>query len=141
MEILEIITVHLTYDRRSPIACSLTCYSWHIVTVPHLHHTLITQTYDWEGDSKLMWPKPLWNVYDLGLLPLVKKFHISGARFLNLPIFSPKRLSWCTLRHFTALTNVQELGIDYLDIPGFIPKIDRYFGHFLPMVQSGPEET
>ena len=43
VEILEIITVHLTYDRRSLLACSLTCYSWHIVTVPHLHHTLITQ--------------------------------------------------------------------------------------------------
>jgi len=27
-------------------------------------------------------------------------------------------------------------GIDYLDIPSFIPKIQQYFGHFLPAVHS-----
>jgi len=138
VEILEMITVHLIYDKRSLLGCSLTCYSWYIVTVPHLHHTLITRTYCREPDKRIEWPKPLWDMYKLGLLPLVKKLHISGERFLDRdpPIFSPERFSWYTLPHFTALTNVQELGIDHLDIPGFIPKINRYFGHFLPTVRS-----
>ena len=141
VEILEMIIGHLIYDKRSLLACSMTCYSWYIVTVPHLHHTLITRAYFWDrvywdryrGPK---WPKPLRNVHNAGLLPLVKKFHIFGARFLNPPIFSSKRLSWCTLRHFTAFTNVQELGIDYLDISSFMPKIQRYFRCFLPTVRS-----
>ena len=135
------IIAHLIYDKRSLLACSLTCYSWYIVTVPHLHHTLITRAYFWDRVSwdkyrGPKWPKPLRNVHKTGLLPLVKKFHIFGARFLNPPIFSRKRLSWCTLRHFTAFTNVQELGIDYLDIPSFMPRIQRYFRCFLPTVHS-----
>jgi len=40
------------------------------------------------------------------------------------------------LRQFSALTNVQELGIEYLDIPKFMPGIRRYFGHFSPTVRS-----
>ena len=51
-------------------------------------------------------------------------------------IFSRKRLKLCTLHYFSALTNVRELGIDRLDIPSFMPRIQRYFGHFLPAVQS-----
>ena len=136
MEILEMIIVHLIYDTRSLIACSLTCYSWYTVTVHHLHHTLTTQTYDLFPDSKIKWPKPLLDVYRLGLFPLVKKFHICAADCSYHRLFSPKLFSRYTLRHFTAFTNVRELGIDYLDIPSFIPRINRYFGHFLPTVHS-----
>ncbi|KAF9647303.1 hypothetical protein BDM02DRAFT_3188131, partial [Thelephora ganbajun] len=49
---------------------------------------------------------------------------------------STKQLNWCTLHHFSTLTNVQDLGLDYLDIPSFIPRIQRYFGHFSLTVQS-----
>ena len=136
VEILEMIIVHLIYNTRSLLACSLTCYSLYIVTVPHPHHTLITQTYRRYPDRKLKLPKPLWDVYNLGLPPLVKKFHICGAERSDCRVFSPKLFSWCTLRHFTALANVQELGIDHLDIPSFIPRINRYFGHSLPTVHS-----
>lgn len=41
-----------------------------------------------------------------------------------------------TLRHFSALTGVRELEIDYLDIPNFMPQILRYFEHFSPTVRS-----
>ena len=27
-------------DTRALLACSMTCYSWYIAAVPHLHHTL-----------------------------------------------------------------------------------------------------
>ena len=94
MEILEMIIVHLIYDTRSLIACSLTCYSWYTVTVHHLHRALITQTYHRFPDSKPKWPKPLWDVYKLGLFPLVKKFHICGADYLYHRAFSPERFSW-----------------------------------------------
>ena len=35
-EVVEMIIAHLIYDTRSLLACSLTCYSWYIATVPHL---------------------------------------------------------------------------------------------------------
>ena len=50
--------------------------------------------------------------------------------------FSPRLFNCYILRRFTALTNVQELGIDGLNIPKFLPRIRRYFGHFLPTVRS-----
>jgi hypothetical protein len=127
---------HLICDSRTLLACSLTCYSWYIVVAPHIHHTLVTKTHSWDADTDLKWPKPLRNMHIIGLLPLVKKFHIRGASIYIIPIFSPKLLGWCTLFHFTALTNVQELGIDYLDIPSFIPRIRWYFGHFSLTVRS-----
>ena len=75
-------------------------------------------------------------MHRLGLLPLVKKFHVCKRSLYRIDIFSPKRLDYSTLRYFLALTNVQELGIDHLDIPSFMPKIQKYFGHFLPTVRS-----
>ncbi|KAF9643413.1 hypothetical protein BDM02DRAFT_3191679 [Thelephora ganbajun] len=137
-EIVEMIIVHLTYDTHSLLACSLTCYSWYIIAVCHLHHTLITQYCFPSIYLKLWWPKPLREANKLGLLPLVKKFHIHihVEQFCGPGKLSTKQLNWCTLRHFSTLTNVQELGVDYLDIPSFILRIQWYFGHFLPTVQS-----
>jgi hypothetical protein len=137
-EIVEMIIVHLIYDTRSLLACSLTCYSWYIATVPHLHHTLITPAYHWSMNKKFMWPKPLRNMHKLGLLSLVKKFQIEvdHLRAYHFRRFSSTRFNCCTLRHFFALTNVQELGIDHLDIPSFMPRIQRYFQHLSPTVRS-----
>jgi len=136
VEILEMIILHLIYDTRSLRACSLTCCSWYTIAVPHLHRNLSIQTYYRYWNSDFKWPRPLRDMCNLGLLPLVKKFHIGGADPPKLGLFSPMRFSWRTLHHFTTLTNVQELGIDYLDIPSFIPRIQQYFGHFLPTVHS-----
>jgi hypothetical protein len=135
-EILKMIIDHLICDSCTLLACSLTCYSWYIIVAPHIHHTLVTKTHPWYADTDPKWPKPLRNMHIVGLLPFVKKFHIRGAGVCGTPTFSPKLLSWCTLYHFTALTNVQELGIDYLDIPSFIPRIRWYFGHFSLTVRS-----
>ena len=41
-----------------------------------------------------------------------------------------------TLRHFVALSNVQDLWVDYLDIPSFWSGLQRHFRHFLPTVRS-----
>ena len=130
------IVAHLIYDKRSLLACSLTCYSWYIAAVPHLHHTLITPTYHASMKEKFKWPKPLRNMNRLGLLPLVKKFQIHRRKPRLFGGFSPKQLNRCILRHFHALTNVQELGIDYLDVPSFMPRIRQYFGGFCPTLRS-----
>ena len=40
LEVVEIIIAHLIYNKLSLLTCSLTCRSWYIATVPHIHHTL-----------------------------------------------------------------------------------------------------
>ena len=135
-EVVEIIIAHLVYDRRSLLACSLTCYSWYIAAVPHLHHTLTTLTSSrWERFS-IMWPKPLLFKYRLGLLPLVKKLCIRRGTVVDSVGFSPRRLNLCLLPRFYALTHVRELEIDSLDIPRFKPWVRLYFSHLVPTVQS-----
>lgn len=126
---------HLTHIRHTLLACSLTCYSWYIAAVPHLHHTLHADM--WPRQEKYQWPNPLRNARKLGLLPLVKRFRIHSINCgISEDPFSPKGFSLCTLRQFSRLTNVRELEIDGLDTPGFISKARRYFGHFLPTVRS-----
>ena len=130
------IIAHFIYDKPSLIACSLTCNSWYIAAAAHLHHTLITPTHSLCLNLNFMWPGSLWVMNALGLLPLVKKFQVREGTHLHHVRFSQLRFSYCTLYHFQALTNVQELGIEYLDIPSFMPKIRRYFNHFSPTVRS-----
>ena len=48
-------------------------------------------------------------------------------RLRSFPSIFPEQLNRSTLPHFLALTNVQELGIDYLEIHSFMPNIQRYF--------------
>ena len=127
--------IDLIYRRHDLLACSLTCYSWYIAILPRLHHTLIISTGPaWK--LKMVWPKPLQEKHKLGLLPFVKRLLIHGDNSLHSKEFSPQLFNCCILRHFFTLTNVQELGIDYLNIPKFMPRIRRYFGHFLPTVHS-----
>jgi len=124
-ELVELIISHFIRDTRTLLACSMTCYSWYIAAVPHLHYTLTIDT------LKRSWPR-LRNSYALGLLPLVKRF-----RFRTLcNHFTPKTLDKCTLRYFSALTNLQELGIDDLGVPSFMPNVQRYFGHFTKTLRS-----
>jgi len=73
-------------------------------------------------------------MHKFGLLPLVKKFQVLEAR--GECGFCLIQLGSRTLRHFSALTNVQDLGIDLLNIPEFMPSVQRCFGHFLPTVRS-----
>jgi hypothetical protein len=132
LEIVEIIIAYLRYDTRSLRACTLTCYSWYIAAVPHLHHILtIKYGYLWVG-WKFRWPNPIQHMHVLGLLPLVQEFRVN-ERYDGL---SSKSFNSRILRQFSALTNVQKLEIESLDIPSFMPRIRRYFGHFLPTVRS-----
>jgi hypothetical protein len=129
-EIVETIVAHLIYNSHSLRSCSLTCYSWYIAAVPHLYPTLIAAVgYRY---PRLRWPNPVLHMHRLGLLPFVKTVRICST----LQYFSPKRFNRSTLHQFSALTNVQHLEIGNLDIPSFMPRIQRYFGPFLPTVQT-----
>jgi hypothetical protein len=134
--LVTLIISHLIYDRRTLLACSATCYSWYITTAPHLHHTLTTDN-DYIGynpDKRYFWPRPLRRSYKLGLLPLVKRLRIrSGERGFHQ--FTPEQLGRRTLSYFSALTNLQELGIDYLQVSSFLPTIQRCFGHLSPTLR------
>ena len=120
---------YFIYDTRSLLACSTTCRSWYIAAVVHLHHSLATDDRIFPlKDGRYLWPGPLQNSYDLGLLPLVKRLSIR----LNYNKFT---LDDHTLRYFSALTNLQELGIDYFQVHHFMPNIQRYFGYFAPTLR------
>ena len=139
-EIVEMIINQLFYDPFSLRTCCLTCYSWYIAAVRHLHSALVTPTYRKHGDKKLWWPNSFRSMHKLGLLPLVKKFRIRGTHenpdSYGPTTFSPELFDRRILRQFSSLTNVRELGIDFLDISSFMPMIQRYFGHFLPTLRS-----
>ena len=138
-EIVEMIIANLIHDKYSLLVCSLTCYSWYIAAVPHLHHTLRTRIHAEPQNEKLWWPDSFLHKHKLGLLSSAKKFQVRGSNSDSHgpASFSSKLLfDRHVLRQFSALTNIRELGIDYLDIPSFMPKIRRYFRHFVPTVRS-----
>ena len=140
-EVVEMIIAQPIHDMQSLRVCSLTCFSWYIAAVPHLHHTLVTPAYPCrpsEGEQRFFWSKPLRGMYKLGLLPLVKNLQIRAVKSFpsGYDDFSPIRFNRRILHHFSALTDVRELAIEYLDIPSFMPRLQRYFGHFLPSVRS-----
>ena len=132
------IIAHLTYDTHSLLACCLTCCSWYIAAVPHLHHTLFTQIRRPHGNEKPWWPNSFRNMHKLGLFPLVKTFQVRGHCGLgpDESTFSPELFDRHILRQFSTLTNIRQLGLDDLDIPAFVPNIQQYFNHFFPTVRS-----
>ena len=69
------------------------------------------------------------------MLGLVKGLHICGFITCGMDRVTPKMFHRCTLRKFSTLTDVQGLGIDFLDIPKFTSGPQQYFGHFSPAVR------
>ena len=147
-EILETITTHLTHDLDALKACSLTCRAWYVVVVPHLHHTL---TLSWEmprftrcGKKKRPSAhhelKPLSELHDMDLIPLVKKIRVEQQRPERWhdirPWFVPRASSPRDLRYFSTFANVRVLVIQRLQIYSFMPGIERYFEQFSPTLRS-----
>ena len=106
-EAVERIVAHLVYTP-SLLACSLTCHSWYIATVPHLHHTLVILNCRHYGEPKRQWPEPIRNAGRFGLLPLVKRVQVCRASIYHPHEgLHPRLFDRDTLRHFSALSNVQ----------------------------------
>ena len=117
---------HLIHNSSALRSCLLTCYSWYMAAAPQLHHNFTI--YASQRDSR--WLRYIRHKHTLGLLPLVNTVSI------KLGGFSPKTFRRDTLGRFLTLTNVQNLKIDRLDIPSFIPRIREHFGPFLPTLRS-----
>ncbi|KAF9777801.1 hypothetical protein BJ322DRAFT_1095452 [Thelephora terrestris] len=114
-EIVEEILSYFICDIRNLLACSLTCHSWYLATFSHLHYSLTTDESPYASEDKnYHWPGPLEKMYEFGLLRLVKRFRIrhwyGGRRF------TPEDFSGRNLYYFSALENLQELGIDNLQV-------------------------
>ena len=130
-DIVEMIITDLAYDLDALKACSLACRSWYIAAVPHLHHTFtLIDAMSIITRSKL---KPLSQLHQLGLMPLIKEIRVYQryGSWLVPQAFTPGDLS-----HFSAITNVQTLRLQFLEIPPFIPGVEHYFGHFSSTLQS-----
>ena len=132
LEVFERIIVYLIYDSRSLRACALTCHPWYIAVAPHLHHTLTIEASYCRKPGR---SKSLQHKHDLGLLPLVRELRVRACDY-NSTGRSLALSNHHALHQFSALTNVRELWIDFLDIPEFMPRINQCFGHFQPTVRS-----
>ena len=130
-ELLETIIAHVQFDTQTLKACSGTCHSWYITTLPYLHHTLTLR-------RKVCDPArggliPLQKLDEMQLLPFVKQLrimHYYADTSPALEIFNAKGLAY-----FSALTNVQELGLERLDLRLFIPGTRPYLGPFMPRLR------
>lgn len=127
------IAAHLVRDTRNHLACAFVSRSWYIVVVPHLRLTLITQIDS--SYEKHWWPEPLLTGSKLGLLPFVTRVFIRGRSQYDRG-FSSRKFNNSTRLAFSTFTNVQELSVDTLNIPSFIPRIHQYFGQFLHTLRS-----
>jgi len=139
LEIVEMIIAHLVYDTNSLRTCTMTCYSWYLAAVPHLHNILITHTNSL--DRKFRWPNPLRHMHALGLFPLVEILWVhrdygNDSNNNGNLVFSSKQFNHRILRQTSALVNVQRLMVDNLDISSFMPRIQQYFKNFLPTVRE-----
>ena len=138
------IIAYLFYDVRTLRACSLTCYSLYIAAVPHLHHTLTVDINSYLCSLQArpptyhssQWTNHIQHMNKLDLLPFVKKLRICGTQIGHRHGFYPELASYSLLHKFSALSNVRELLIEYLDISNFTQRPQRLFCHFLPTVQS-----
>jgi hypothetical protein len=130
-EVVEMIITHIARDLDTLKAFSLTCRSWYIVVVPRLHHTLTLR--DKTSSTTRNKLKPLSELHQLGLMPLVKEIRVNQCHDQWL---DPREFTHRDLRHFSAFANVQTLSLQYLDISLFIPGIERYFGHFSQTLRS-----
>ena len=134
-ELVEIILSFLVYDTIALLSCSTTCYSWYIAAVPHLHYSLTTdERRYWEYEKLYNWPRPLQESHKYGLLPFVRRLIIRVCAPPNVG-FTSEWLGRCTLGYFSALTNLQELGIDHLQLSSFMPNMGYYFGHLAPTLR------
>ena len=131
LELVEMIIAHVQLDTQTLKAWSRTCRSWYIATLPHLHHTISLRRKEDRAHGGLI---PLQKLDKMRLLPFVKRLwirHCYASPFLPSGIFNAKCLAY-----FSALTNIQELGLGRLDLHLFIPQVQSYFWPFMPRLRS-----
>jgi hypothetical protein len=149
-KLVEIIVSHV-HDTRTLRSCSLTCRMWYHAAKPHFHYslkaivpksrfrhflkTITPKTYLPNTDPD--WPDPLLEAHELRLLPFIKRFSIvCRLEVEDTSRFTREQFGYKqSLCYFSALENLQELRIDFLQLSSFMPDIKTYFGHF-PTLRS-----
>ena len=131
-EVAEMIIAHLTYDLRALKACSLTCLSWYIIAVPHIHHTITFREKSFFVTQTRL--KPLSKLQGLGIIPLVREVRVVCS--YECRWFKPQAFSRQDLCYFSAFANVRKLTLDKVNISSFMPEIGRYFGQFSATLRS-----
>jgi len=132
-DIVEMIITLLTRDLGDLKACSLTRRSWYIAAAPHLHHTFTLRGN--RPDVTRGKLKPLPELHQLGLIPLVKELRIEQDRHLG-GWFAPQAFGHNDLRYFSAFKNVHTLKLERMEIYRFMPTINRYFRYLSPTLRS-----
>ena len=129
---MEIVICYLIHDLGALKACSLTCHSRYTAASPHLHHnlTLVGDRSD-AGRTRL---EPLYKLHELCLVHLVRVIRVKQGRYTRW--FVPQAFSHIGLCRFSALANVHTLKVQNLDIPRFIPGVERHFGQFSQTLRS-----
>ena len=117
-ELLEMIVAHVQFDIQTLKACSMTCRSWYIATLPHLHHTITLRRKGWDPTRGGL--APLRKLDKMRLLPFVKRLRVRH-RYAD-PFLPPEIWNAQCLIYFSALANIQELGFDGLDLRLFVPE-------------------
>ena len=134
LEIVEMIIAHLEHDTLALKACAATCFSWHSIAIPHLHHTLRLR--GWVSkDFKNQRSDQLPSLFTLGLLPFVKQLQFGGAFAARLETV-PAVFDSDSMRYFRAMVNLQELRFMDLDFSQFPVGFGEYLGHFAPTLRS-----
>ena len=131
-EVTEMIIAHLINDLRALKACSLTCLSWYIIAVPHIHHTITLRDKSFFVTQTRL--KPLSKLQGLGIIPLVREVRVVCS--YECRWFKPQAFSRQDLCYFSAFANVQKLTLDKVDISSFMPEIGPYFGQFSTTLRS-----
>lgn len=132
-DIAEMIIALLTLDIGDLKACSLTCHSWYIAAAPHLHHTLTLKGNRPDVNRGKL--KPLSELHELGLIPLVKELRVEQEYHLG-GWFAPQAFGHNDLRYFSTFTNVHTLKLQRVEIYRFIPVTKCYFGFLSPTLRS-----
>ena len=131
-DVLEVVVADIGDDIPCLKDFSLTCYSWYLAAVPHLHRIVTLE--DRPLDVSRAELKPLTKLHKMGLLPFARTLVVRSSSFE--PWLSPRKFDRQSLRHFTSLSNIQRLRIERFDLSKFIPDIERYFGHLARTIRS-----
>jgi hypothetical protein len=131
-DVLEVIVADIGDDIPCLKDFSLTCYSWYLAAVPHLHRTVTLE--DRPLDASRAELKPLAKLHKMELLPFARTLLVRSSSFE--PWLSPRKFDRQTLRYFTTLSNIQKLRIERFDLSKFIPDVERYFGHLARTIRS-----
>jgi len=102
-ELVEMIIAHVLLDTQTLKACSATCRSWYIVTLPHLHHILTLR--QWASDSAHRGLKPLKKLGKMQLLPFVTRLRMVLDHGGPVPVVINVR----SPVYFSALLNIRIL--------------------------------